>query len=149
MSEQLIDAFWETIPPVWRQTRTRIRAIAAERFGLTVEQFQALRRIRKGHDSVSTLAEEGRLSRSQASRAVDVLVRKKLVARLTDTNDRRRVHLSLTAKGEQTLSAIYAETETWLAERFRSLTPMQAQEIAHALALLREAFFMQTLNSSN
>ncbi len=136
----LIDSFWETIPPIWRQTRSQIRMIAAERFGLTVEQFQALRRIRKGYDSVSALAEEGRLSRSQASRAVDVLAQKKLVTRLTDTNDRRRVHLSLTAKGEQTLSAIYAEAEAWLDERFQRLTPGQAQEISQALALLRAAF---------
>ncbi|MEW6285515.1 MAG: MarR family transcriptional regulator [Chloroflexota bacterium] len=140
-ASDLIDAFWESIPPVWRGTRAKIRAVAAERFGLTVEQFQALRRIRKGYDSVSALAEEGRLSRSQASRAVDALVRRKLVARLTDTHDRRRIHLSLTAKGEQTLSAIYAETEAWLAERFQSLSNSQSQEIARALALLREAFF--------
>ncbi len=140
-SSDLIDTFWETIPPIWRQTRAKIRAVAAERFGLTVEQFQALRRIRKGYDSVSALAEEGRLSRSQASRAVDALVRRKLVARLTDTEDRRHVHLSLTAKGEQTLSAIYAETEAWLAERFQLLSSSQSREIARALSLLREAFF--------
>ncbi|MBI4759851.1 MAG: MarR family winged helix-turn-helix transcriptional regulator [Chloroflexota bacterium] len=137
----LIDTFWETLPPVWRQTRAKIRAVAAERFGLTVEQFQALRRIRKGYNSVSALAEEGRLSRSQASRAVEALVRRKLVARLTDSGDRRRAHLSLTAKGEGVLSAIYAETETWLSERFQAITPAQTQEIIRALRLLREAFF--------
>lgn len=137
----LIDVFWESIPPVWRGTRAQIRAIAAQRFGLTVEQFQALRRIRKGYDSVSALAEEGRLSRSQASRAVDALVRRKLVARLTDEKDRRRVHLSLTAKGEQTLNAIFDETEVWLAERFKTLSSSQAQDVARALSLLREAFF--------
>ncbi|MFZ5857620.1 MAG: MarR family winged helix-turn-helix transcriptional regulator [Chloroflexota bacterium] len=136
----LIETFWETIPPIWRQTRGQIRGVAAERFKLTVEQFQALRRIRKGYDSVSALAEEGRLSRSQASRAVDVLVNKKLVKRLTDADDRRHIHLSLTEKGQQTLSGIYAETEAWLAERFQSLAPEQTQEIAQALALLRDAF---------
>lgn len=136
----LIEKFWETIPPVWRQTRGQIRAVAAERFGLTVEQFQALRRIRKGYASVSALAEEGRLSRSQASRAVDALVNKKLVTRLTDAKDRRHIHLSLTGKGEQTLSAIYDETETWLAGHFQSLTPEQTRQVAQSLSLLRGAF---------
>lgn len=136
----LIERFWETIPPIWRQTRAHIRAVAAERFGLTVEQFQALRRIHKGYDSVSALAEEGRLSRSQASRAVDALVHKRLVTRLTDSVDRRHIHLSLTEKGKQTLSAIFAETEAWLAERFQSLTPEQANQIARVLSLLRDAF---------
>lgn len=136
----LIETFWETIPPIWRQTRGQIRGVAAERFQLTVEQFQALRRIRKGYDSVSALAEEGRLSRSQASRAVDVLVNKKLVTRLTDTKDRRHVHLSLTPNGEQTLSAIYAETEAWLAKRFQSLTAEQAEQIVQSLSHLRDTF---------
>lgn len=140
MSEELIDAFWESIPSVWRATRTKLRAVAAERFGLTVEQFQALRRIRKGMDTVSAIAEEGRLSRSQASRAVEVLVRRNLVARLTDSRDRRQVRLSLTPAGEQTLAAIYAEAEVWLTERFRALSPEQAHQIAQALLLLRQAF---------
>ncbi len=136
----LIEKFWETIPPVWRQTRGQIRGVAAERFGLTVEQFQALRRIRKGHDSVSALAEEGRLGRSQASRAVDALVNRKLVTRLADSRDRRRVHLSLTEEGQRVLSAIRAETEAWLAERFQSLLPAQTEQIGQALSLLRAAF---------
>lgn len=140
MSEQLIDAFWETVPPVWRQTRTKIRAVAAERFGLTVEQFQALRRIRRGHDTVSALAEEGRFSRSQASRAVEALVRRGLVGRLTDARDRRQVRLSLTPAGEQTLTDIYVEVEAWLAERFACLSGEEAALLRQALPSLRKAF---------
>jgi len=140
MSRQLIDTFWETIPPIWRQTRAQIRTVAHQRFSLTVEQFQALRRIRKGHNSVSALAEEGRLSRSQASRAVEALVRRGLVTRLTDADDRRHVHLSLTDAGEATLAAIYAETEAWLAERLQSLSAAESEQIAAALASLRRAF---------
>lgn len=141
MSQELIDAFWESIPSVWRQTRTKLRAIAAERFGLTVEQFQVLRRIRKGMDTVSMLAEEGRLSRSQASRAVDALVRRGLVTRLTDARDRRQIRLSLTPQGEAVLSTIYAEAEVWLAERFAQLSAEQAAHLREALLLLRQAFY--------
>jgi len=140
MSMQLIDVFWETIPPVWRQTRGKIRSVARERFGLTVEQFQALRRIRKGYDTVSALAEEGRLSRSQASRAVEILVRRGLVTRLTDAADRRHIRLSLTEAGQETLSAIYAETEAWLSERFQSLSAAESEQVIAALIALRRAF---------
>jgi DNA-binding MarR family transcriptional regulator len=136
----LIESFWETVPSIWRQTRTQIRGVAAERFDLTVEQFQALRRIRKGYDSVSAMAEEGRLSRSQASRAVDVLAKRGLVTRLADVQDRRHVHLSLTAEGQKTLSAIYAETEAWLAKRFKSLSSAEVELIVQALSHLREVF---------
>ena len=138
--ESLIEKFWETIPPIWRQTRAKIRTVAAERFGLTVEQFQSLRRIRKGYDTVSALAEEGRLSRSQASRAVEILVRRGLVTRLTDASDRRHIRLSLTEAGQETLSAIYAETETWLSERFQSLTAAESEQVIAALSALRRAF---------
>lgn len=141
MSQELIDAFWESIPSIWRQTRTKLRAIAAERFSLTVEQFQVLRRIRKGMDTVSALAEEGRLSRSQASRAVEALVRRGLVTRLPDARDRRQLHLSLTPEGETVLSAIYAEAEVWLAERFAGLSAEQAAHLREALLLLRRAFY--------
>ncbi len=140
MSMQLIDVFWETIPPIWRQTRGKIRSVAHERFHLTVEQFQALRRIRNGYDTVSTLAEEGRLSRSQASRAVEALVRRGLVTRQTDVLDRRHVRLSLTENGKQTLASIYAETETWLAERFACLSEEESDLLVQALPLLRKAF---------
>jgi DNA-binding MarR family transcriptional regulator len=71
---------------------------------------------------------------------VDVLVTKNWVTRLTDADDRRHIHLSLTEKGQQTLSAIYAETEQWLAKHFQSLTGEQAEQIAQALSLLRGAF---------
>ncbi|MCS7011191.1 MAG: MarR family transcriptional regulator [Anaerolineales bacterium] len=140
MNQELIDAFWESIPPVWRQTRTKLRAIAAERFGLTVEQFQALRRIRKGMDTVSALAEEGRLSRSQASRAVEALVRRGLVNRLTDERDRRHLRLSLTSHGEEILTAIFDEAEIWLAERFSRLSEAEATCLRKSLLLLRQVF---------
>ena len=58
----LIDKFWETIPPIWRQTRTHIRGVAAENLSISTEQFQVLRRIRKGIESVSTLADDSRIS---------------------------------------------------------------------------------------
>lgn len=136
----LIEKFWESIPPVWRRTRTVIRGVAAEKFHLTVEQFQVLRRIWRGIASVSAIAEDSHTSRSTVSRAVDALVNKGLIARSQDPNDRRNVPLSLTAEGERVMNAIYDETEAWLAERFQTLSPEQAHQIAQALSLLRKAF---------
>ena len=135
-----IEKFWETIPPAWHATRATICKVAAENFHLTVEQFQVLRRIRKGIDSVSALAEANRTSRSSVSKAVDALVNKGLVSRSTDAHDRRHVHLSLTGEGERVLSAIYAETEAWLASRFERLTSAELGEILRSLDLLRKAF---------
>ena len=145
MSEQetlqtAIDKFWETIPPAWHATRATIRRVAAEKFNLTVEQFQVLRRIRRGIASVSALAESSGTSRSAVSKAVDSLVNKGLVSRSQDPNDRRNIPLSLTVEGQRILTAIYQETEQWLAGKFSRLTSREISRLTDAMDVLQKAF---------
>ncbi|MBV6467018.1 MAG: hypothetical protein PGMFKBFP_02350 [Anaerolineales bacterium] len=71
---------------------------------------------------------------------MDALVNRNLVKRLTDAEDRRHIRLSLTDDGGRALSEIYAETESWLAARFQSLTPEQTAQVIEALSRLRIAF---------
>jgi len=136
----LIDKFWESVPPAWHQVRAQIRRVAAEKFQLTVEQFQVLRRIRKGIASVSALAEANRTSRSAVSKAVDALVNRGLVSRSQDPHDRRNVPLALTVEGGRALSAIYAETEAWLAIRIERLDPGERIRLLEAMDVLITAF---------
>ena len=135
-----IEKFWETIPPAWRQTRSQIRRIAVEKFQMTEEQFQVLRRIRRGSASVSALAEASQTSRSAVSKAVDALVRRGLVARSQDPDDRRNLPLALTDEGQRVLSAIYAEAEEWLAARFARLTADELSLSLQAMETLQKAF---------
>ncbi len=135
-----IEKFWETIPPAWHATRATIRKVAAEQFHLTVEQFQVLRRIRKGIASVSALAEANRTSRSSVSKAVDVLVRRGLVSRSLNPVDRRNVPLALTGEGERVLSAIYAEAEAWLGKHFARLTADELELSRQAMETLQRVF---------
>ncbi|MBM3153139.1 MAG: MarR family transcriptional regulator, partial [Chloroflexi bacterium] len=128
--ELAVDKFWEAVPPAWHQARARIRRIASEKFNLTVEQFQVLRRIRRGSGSVSALAEANRTSRSSVSKVVDVLVNKGLVSRRQNPDDRRNIPLSLTADGQRIMDAIFDETESWLATQFRRL---DAEELKAAI----------------
>lgn len=136
----LIEKFWETIPPAWHATRARIRAVAAEKFKLTVEQFQVLRRIRRGVDSVSALAEANRTSRSSVSKAVETLVRHGLVSRSQNAADRRQVPLALTAEGERVLAVIFEEAEVWLAEKFQPLDPQEREQVLAGMAVLQKVF---------
>lgn len=138
--ETLIDRFWETIPPVWHRTRAVIRGVAAEKFHLTVEQFQVLRRIRRGIASVSAIADDSRTSRSAVSKAVDALVNKGLISRSQDPNDRRNIPLALTAEGARVMNAIFGETESWLAERFASLDEQECARLQTAFDLLHDVF---------
>ncbi len=102
-----------------------MRGIAAEKFGITVEQFHILRHIRKGHGSVSELAEAKGISRPAISQAVELLVAKGLVTRREKTEDRRFVQLGLTENGEELLSAIFRENRVWMEEKLSVLTPEQ------------------------
>ena len=136
----LIDKFWESVPPAWHQTRAQIRRVAAEKFQLTVEQFQVLRRIRRGIASVSALAEANHTSRSSVSKAIDALVNRGLVSRSQDPHDRRNIPLALTDEGGRALSTIYAETEAWLAARFERLEPGERSHLLEAMDVLDKAF---------
>jgi len=136
----VIDKFWETIPPAWHATRAHIRGVAAENLHMTTEQFQVLRRIRKGIDSVSALADTNRTSRSSVSKAVDVLVNKGMVTRLTDNHDRRHIQLTLTDEGVRLMNAVYTETEQWLAARFERLSPEELTLVLQAMDVLRKLF---------
>ena len=136
----LIESYWDSIPPSWHRTRAVIRAIAMEKYHLTVEQFQTLRRIRKGQHSVSLLAETTQTSRSAVSRVVDGMVNKGMIARGLDPNDRRNIPLTLTEEGQRVMADIYDQTEDWLASRFSHLTSKESEQLNEALSILSRLF---------
>ena len=139
-SPSLIDKFWESVPPAWRQTRSQIRRIAVEKFQMTEEQFQVLRRIRKGSASVSALADASQTSRSAVSKAVDVLVRRGLVTRSQNPNDRRNIPLALTEVGQRVMDAIFTEAEAWISTRFEHLSSEELETLLLGMETLRKAF---------
>jgi DNA-binding MarR family transcriptional regulator len=137
---QSIENFWEGVPPAWRQTRSQIRRIAVEKFQMTEEQFQVLRRIRKGSASVSALAEASQTSRSAVSKAVDALVRRGVVSRSQDPDDRRNIPLALTDEGQRVMDAIFTEAEAWLSTRFERLSSEELETLLRGMEILRKAF---------
>ena len=136
----LIDKFLESVPPAWRQTRSQIRRIAVVKFQMTEEQFQVLRRIRKGSASVSALAEASQTSRSAVSKAVDALVRRGLVTRSQDPDDRRNVPLALTGEGQRVMDGIFTEAEAWLSASFERLSTEKLEILLQGMEILRKAF---------
>lgn len=85
---------------------------AARAAGLPPQQHQAILAI-KGHAggeamSVGDLAEQLLVRHNSAVELVNRLVRARLVTRVADKADRRRVTLALTAKAEKILAALSA-----------------------------------------
>ena len=83
---------------------------AAQAAGITAQQHQALLAIKgfPGRDSVTVgeLAERLQLRHHSAVGLVDRLVAEKLVARAPSTEERRRVFIQLTSRGESVLAKL-------------------------------------------
>ena len=120
--------------------RAHIRHQATQNFDITVGQFHILRRIRRGIDSVSHLADDRHTSRPAISRGVDTLVNKGLVSRTTDVDDRRYIKLTLTTKGKTLLDGLFGNTRQWMAERLSILTEDELDSIVESGEAFKKAF---------
>lgn len=138
LSNQAIDRFWETVPPLWNFVRSHIRTTATANFDITVEQFHVLRYVRRGKDSMSELANAKNISRPAISQAVEVLVKKGLLTRVQSTQDRRFVDLALTEAGNNLLDTVFKETRGWMKERMSKLNVDELETIAKAMEALKK-----------
>jgi DNA-binding MarR family transcriptional regulator len=138
LSERAIDRFWETVPALWNDVRSHIRAAATTQFDITVEQFHVLRHVRRGIGSVSELATAKNISRPAISQAVDILVNKGLLSRVQSTQDRRYVELALTDEGDRLLDTVFKETRSWMKERMHALTTQELETIAQAMEIMKK-----------
>ncbi len=138
ITEEALDRFWETVPPLWGQVRAHIRAAAAEEFRLSVEQFQVLRLIRAGKTSVSEIAAARNISRPAVSQVVDMLVNRGLMTRTQDVEDRRHMQLALTEAGDELLDAVFEATRTWMRSRMGDLSDRELENVIRAMESLKK-----------
>jgi MarR family transcriptional regulator, 2-MHQ and catechol-resistance regulon repressor len=139
LGQQVIDRFWETIPPVWHLVRNHIHTLAIQNYNISVEQFHILRHISKGVDSVSELATIKHISRPAVSQAINGLVEQGLVSRSQQAQDRRYVHLILTETGQYLLNEIFEETRGWMSSRLSILSKDEMENMIVALGSLKRA----------
>ncbi len=137
ITNEALDAFWETVPPLWSRIRAHIRATATENFPITVEQFQILRLIRTGRTSVSELAAAKNISRPAVSQAVDALAEKGLLTRTQDADDRRHMQLALTDSGNGMLDAIFDDTRAWMRAKLGTFSGHELETVIRAMASLK------------
>jgi DNA-binding MarR family transcriptional regulator len=92
---------------VGRHAAQRIRDLSLKQYGLKPAGWRALANIGSREPlSSKELSQVIGLDPVQTSRAVDQLVRKQLISRRVDEEDRRRVKLSLSRKGRRIYDAI-------------------------------------------
>jgi DNA-binding MarR family transcriptional regulator len=136
--EQILDKFWETIPPLWGYIRAHIRAVATENFDISVEQFHLLRFIRRGRCSVSDLADARNISRPAISQGVDALVNKGLVTRRQSKEDRRYVKLELTPEGDALLDNVFQDTREWMKASLEAFSQEELELAVRGMEVLKK-----------
>lgn len=120
--------------------RYAAETFADERLGITVDQWGVLLLLRDHAGGLSNreLAERMVKDKPTTSRIIDVLVRKSLVARKADQNDRRLLRIGLTAKGRATAKRAEPIVTRLREEIGSSLTKAQQKGLVDCLDLLNE-----------
>ena len=109
----LSDADYVTLADFRRELRSFLgfSESAAQQAGITAQQYQALLAIRAAPDTrmaIGTFADQLLLRPHSASGLLDRLEVAGMVKRVRQTEDRRRVEIGLTARGEMLLASLAA-----------------------------------------
>jgi DNA-binding MarR family transcriptional regulator len=135
-AEKCARGILETVPAVMRMVRAEMRRGAGE--AVSVPQFRVLAFLGRNNDaSLSAVARFIGVADATASALVERLVRRGLVVREGDPEERRRVRLGLTPEGSKVLERAGARTRRHLAVRLASLKSTELSAVARGLDLLR------------
>jgi len=136
--DELASLVLEVAPLLMRSIRAEMRTHRG--LELSVPQFRILNYVHRAAPvSLSDVADHMGLTLPSASKAIDALVARKLIRRTQDTEDRRRVVITLTPLGQSTLESSRALTRTWIASRFKELADGDRAAIERAMIALRTA----------
>jgi len=122
-----------------RLTRLYGRVLGQLGTPLTFRQHRLLRRVSEGHSSMAALASFGNLTVPTVSESVEVLVRRGLLNRQENPQNRRSILLSLTPAGREAKEAGDAALGA-VSDRLLHAVPEERRQILHdSLASVFEA----------
>ena len=129
----------ETAPRVMRAVRLAMAALEAP--PLTIPQYRALKFV-QDHEgaSLSATAEFLDLTLPSTSKLVDQLVRRSMLVRDDASDDRRRMNLRITAKGDALLKNAEATVRRHLAGMLTRLGTAELGSLYATLGILQESF---------
>ncbi len=129
----------DVTPILLQAIRSEMRALRTAE--LTVPQFRTLSFLNKNAGaSLSAVAEFIGLTLSSMSILVNALVDRDLVTRTIDSEDRRRINLTVTQPGRAMLVDALQATEARLADVVAGLSDSERATVVEGLALLRPLF---------
>ena len=132
----------DVVPLVMRTVRCEMRRSRAA--DLSVPQFRTLVFLsRQPGASLSEGAEHLGLTPPSMSALVEGLVERKLVLREIAAADRRRITLTLTARGQSALAAARQATQAQLAQKLTTLSAGDRAAVLQAMQALRPLFISE------
>jgi DNA-binding MarR family transcriptional regulator len=127
-----------SVPPVVWFMRQQMRS---HRGGLSMPQFRALVRVQQdGAASISSISEHLAISLSTTSRLVSGLVGRGLLKRESTPDDRRQVHVTITATGRAVLDKARHATRGKLETALASMEAPEEKTVIDAMQILRRIF---------
>jgi DNA-binding MarR family transcriptional regulator len=116
------------------------RSLADAGEEVTLTQYRSLVVLAsRGPQTMATLAEAVAVTTPTASRLCDRLVKKGLVRRRTDRNDRRQVRIALTDTGRQLIDTVSTRRRQEITDLLASIPLKTQRSVATALAQLAES----------
>jgi len=136
VTDPLVDALLPTLGAV-RRTLRRVAGSAVSDDALTAAEREVVLLVgRRPGRPVSEVAQELGLAANTVSTLVSRLVRRGLVVRATDADDRRVGRLSLAPAAQATADAARARRRRVLADALEALDPAQAEHLRAGVAAL-------------
>lgn len=129
----------EIVPLVMRNIRREMRNNRGS--DLSVPQFRTLAFLNHNEGaSLSDVAEHIGLTLPSASKLVDGLVGRNIIIRKSSEDDRRRIVLSLSSMGKDTLHISFQATLSYLIQLLSVLSEADRQVIMQAMHIMRPLF---------
>ncbi len=137
--EEAAHELLEVVPIVMREIRSQMRSRRSP--DLTVPQFRALAFVdRNSSSSLLEVANHLGLTPPSTSRMADGLVARGLMKREDQPNDRRRVKLTVTHRGQQILENSRKGTLACLADKLSSISANDREVVFKAMKALQPIF---------
>ena len=131
-----LDLILESMIYLYSESRRVTRAVA-EQYGLTGSQLLVLKMLEpRGQVSLSALSEEIRAKNSTVTGIVDRMERDGLVVRRRSGDDRRVVHIELTAKGRKLANDVKADPKHMFRALLEELPSKDAAELERIMTKL-------------
>jgi DNA-binding MarR family transcriptional regulator len=137
----------EVVPIVMKEIRSQMRSQGST--DLTVPQFRTLAFVNRNQGSpLCKVADHMGLTSPSASTLVDGLIKRGLMTREDQPDNRRRVRLVVTSRGRAILEASTRGTMAYLAKKLSSVSADNREVIVKAMETLRSVFTNNTLKGA-